>query len=541
MNPQKERSTKLRGVGCDLLRKSFDKMLCFEMRLLDRGSNMNRLEQVARVVLSKRAPRSWLFAVGCALLLSSLVACGGAPDWKDILRNEPSPTPTPSPGVIKAANKLIVYLDESGSMAGYVSVDGQTVLGKALRELRYATGTFGDADLRVLVRHVGANVGPALPDMDLTTASQDPSVYHAGETNLAGAISSFKVDSQNSPGEKKSNSAQGDGENKEAADSAPLPARFQILVTDGVQSTRRGNAIQDCTAGSDQFCVNQKIAELLKAGWGGCVLGIRADFHGKVFSEVSGAAIPYETRSNEASSFRPFYFYILSPDPAALDSLIRSLKDRLRPLIPNCADCIRELNLSFPYADGLADVAVVVPKESRDAVQTTRNAGGPAPRFTIHVDVNTERSGPKPFAIQVRIPWSRHALDAGNELELTQLLSWDVVSIYPSGQVKDRLRFPEIKITGTHIDAGQLVLDATISFAAGTEKPSWRAYRLEGRVNLNQGTPSWIRAWSTDLDTKREVANRTFNLETTLLGLWNNSTAKDQVVAKAYLRVGPSD
>ena len=63
----------------------------------------------------------------------------------------------------------------------------------SLRELRFATGTFAGSQVRVLVRHVGSDVGPPLPDTDLTTASQDPSVYHAGETNLSGAISLFKT------------------------------------------------------------------------------------------------------------------------------------------------------------------------------------------------------------------------------------------------------------------------------------------------------------------------------------------------------------
>jgi hypothetical protein len=297
--------------------------------------------------------------------------------------------------------------------------------------------------------------------------------------------------------------------------------------------------VQDCTAGSDQFCVRQKIAELLKAGWAGCVLGIRGDFHGKVYSEVSGAAIPYETRSNNPASFRPFYFYIFSPDPVALDQLVRSLKERMRPLLSNCADCIRELNLSFPYADGAAEFEVLIPKESRATLQKARNQGGPPPRFTIHVDVNTERSGPKPLIIQVKVPWSNHALDAASEQELVQLLSWSLRPIYPAGDGKTRLRFPEVKITGSRLESGQLVLDATTSFPPGTEQPGWRVYSLEGRVNLNQGTPEWIRGWSTDLDTKPEVANRTFNLETALLGLWNNSSAKDQVVAQTFLRIGP--
>jgi len=485
----------------------------------------------------KRAALMLVLTSVSVCLLFILGGCDrGAPDWSEALR-DPKPTATPSPPSLKTTDDLIVYLDESGSMAGYVTRDGQTIFGKALRELRFATGMFAGSDVRVLVRHVGSTVGPPLPDMDLTTASQDPSVYRAGETNLSGAISAFKtgyVDKPSLP--KPVATVQTAGTDPP---DPPPPARFQVLVTDGVQSTKKGDAVQDCTAGSDQFCVRQKIAELLKAGWAGCVLGVRGDFHGKVYSEVSGAAIPYETKSNNPASFRPFYFYIFSPDPAALDQLVRSLKERMRPLLSNCADCIRELNLSFPYADGAAEFEVLIPKESRAAVQKARNQGGPPPRFTIHVDVNTERSGPKPLVIQVKVPWSNHALDAGSEQEMVQLLSWSLRPIYPASEGRTRLRFPEVKITSSRLEGGQLVLDATTSFPPGTEQPGWRVYSLEGRVNLNQGTPEWIRGWSTDLDTKPEAANRTFNLETALLGLWNNSSAKDQVVAQAYLRIGP--
>lgn len=509
---------------------------------------MNRFRNSVNIGQTVREASRVVPVVVCSLALALMSAsCGdSAPDWTTALRKEAAASPTPSVPVIKTTNELVVYLDESGSMAGYVSRDGQTIFGKTLRELRYATGTFGGADVRVLVRHVGSDVGPQLPDMDLTTASQDPSVYRAGETNLAGAISAFKVgfqqNSQTSGMRSGKSLTQGGNQNGDKENQeAPPPARFQILVTDGVQSTRRGSAIQDCTAGSDQFCVNQKIAELLKAGWAGCVVGVRADFRGKVYSEVNGVGIPYETKNNDPSSFRPFYFYIFSPDPVALDSLVRALKDRLRPLLPNCPECIRELNLSFPYTDGSADFDVMIPKEARDSIQRVKDRGGPPMRFTIRVNVNTEHLGPRTFTIQVKVPWSRHALDAGNEQELMQLLSWDIVPVYPGSQPKERLRFPEIKITGTHMDGGQLVLDAVAAFAPGTEKPSWQVYSIEGRINLNQATPNWIRAWSTDLDTTREVANKTFNLETALLGLWNNSSAKGQVVAKAYLRAGPSN
>lgn len=456
------------------------------------------------------------------------------PEWKQVVKNEGVTAPSPLPSA-EAINELVVYLDTSGSMAGYVSKDGQTIFGKTLRELRFATGTFGNSDLKVVVRRVAMNVGPPLTDMELTTASQDQSVYSGAETNLAGAIGSFKSGFVPQPSTVKAI----DGKDEQSEPAEPnLPSRFNVLVTDGVQSTKKGSSNQDCSAGSDQFCVRQKISELLRAGWGGCVLGIRADFHGKVYSEVSGSAIPYDTKPTDSASFRPFYLYILSPDPPALDTLINAIKDRLQPLLPS-QEPIRELNLSFPYTSGPTEFEVSVPKESRNSIQRAKDRGGPPQRFTLRVSVDSEKEGPKAFAIQARVPWSRHALDTASENQLAQLLSWEVVPIFPETVVSGE-RYPEFKIVSSQATGpGELTLQATLVFPPGTGAPSWRGYRLEGRLNLNQASPPWIKAWSTDLDTTREVGNRTFHLETALLGLWNNSSAKDQVVAQAHFRVGP--
>jgi hypothetical protein len=505
--------------------------LFYQMFDNDLGGSVDRKRIIRKTAFSGRWIVLWL-AVAISLVTSG---CGNrAPEWKEVLKKERIPSEEP-PASPKAANELIVYLDTSGSMAGYVSKDGQTIFGKALRELRYATGTFGGSDVKVVVRRVATNVGPPLTDMELTTASQDQRVYNGGETNLAGAIATFKSGSISQPSPGKSVEAK--NEQSESAE-PKLPARFNVLVTDGVQSTKKGDSNQDCSAGSDQFCVRQKISELLRDGWGGCVLAIRADFHGKVYSEVSGGAIPYDTKLSDPTSFRPFYLYIFSPDPKALDALISSFKDRLRPLLPN-GEPVRELNLSFPYASGFTEFDVSVPKESRNSLQRNKDRGGPLQRFTLRVDVGTEKEGPKTFAILAKVPWSKHALDTASEDQLAQLLTWEVVPVFPESEVRGE-RYPEIKIVGSQATgSGELTLQATVGFPPGTEVPSWRAYRLAGKLNLNQSSPPWIKAWSTDLDTTREVGNRTFNLETALLGLWNNSRAKDQVLAQAYFRVGP--
>lgn len=471
------------------------------------------------------------------VVILSITACSDPPpDWNKVINNgDPAPASSTSP--VETTNELVVYLDTSASMAGYVSKDGQSIFGKTLRELRFATGTFANSDAKVLIRRIASDIGPPLADMELTSASQDQNIYRGGETNLAGAIQSFRA-----PTAPPSNTqAQTENTKVSASDTPkaqPIP-KFHILVTDGVQSTRQGSVTRDCATGSDQFCVRQKIGELLQDKWGGCILGIRADFHGKVYSEVNRSAIPYETHTNDPVSFRPFYLYVFSPDPQALDALVSSLKQRLRGLVPK-SEPIRELNLSFPYTKGPAEFEAAVAKETRAFIERSKDREGPPAKLTLRVDVDTEKSGAKPFSIIAKLPWSDHALDTANEAELARLLTWEVKDVYPSPAESAGKRFPQVKIVQTHVDnPGQITIDATAGFASGTGEPSWRGYRIQARLNLNQISPSWIKDWSVDLDTTREVGNRTFNLETALLGLWSASTTKDHVVAEAYLRIGP--
>src|SRR5690349_10925882 len=194
------------------------------------------------------------FQLGVAL---ALAACTQRPpEWKDIVKTTEPAVATASS--VPTTNELVVYLDTSASMAGYVTKDGQSIFGKTLRELRYATGTFGNSDAKVLVRRVAADVGPALTDMELTNASQDQNIYRGGETNLAGAITTFK--SPTAAGKSVEQNANAEVSLSEPAKPGPIP-KFHVLVTDGVQSTRQGGATHDCAAGSDQFCVRQKVGE----------------------------------------------------------------------------------------------------------------------------------------------------------------------------------------------------------------------------------------------------------------------------------------
>lgn len=480
-----------------------------------------------------------LSVVHCMMLLGLpfvlvllLTACtDGPPDWQDVMMPPtPSGTPIQVP-VVATTNDLVIYLDTSASMAGYITKDGQSIFGKTLRELRFALGTFANSDARVMVRRVASDVGPFLADLELTSASQDQSIYRGGETNLAGAIQSFRSPTVLSNTQQATTVSLTQNSKPD-----PIP-RFHILVTDGVQSTKLESATGDCATGSDQFCIRQRIGELLQAQWAGCILGLRADFHGKLYSEVNRSALAYETHPNDPAGFRPFYLYLFSPDPPALASLVSAFKERLRSLVPK-SEPIRELNLSFPYTNRSAEFETIVGKDARAFFSKERD--NLPVRLTLRVDVDTEKSGEKPFSIVAKLDWSDHALDTANEAELAQLLTWKVDGFYPSQAESGGKRFPEVKIIQTHVDnPGQITIDATAGFASGTGEPAWRVYRIEARLNLNRISPSWIKEWSVDLDNTREVGNRTFNLETALLGLWNASTARNQVVAEAFLRIGP--
>jgi hypothetical protein len=475
--------------------------------------------------------------------MSTLLGCNGNPDppaWEKLIANHQSgEAPRQSP----TTNHLVVYLDTSSSMAGYVSPDGktvfaasqdgQTIFSHTLQELRNVVTSLNPS-VDVVFRRVDASVGPPLfSDLELNQASVNRGTYTGKETNLAGAISTFSE-----PLQKALNKS---GEDAEENQPTP-PARFHILITDGVQSTNTQRTDVSCTAGSDYVCIKKKLSALIEKGWAGVVLGVRSEFGGKVYSEINkGQAIPYESKKRDVGTFRPFYLYIFSPDHAALDKLVAVLKERLRPLIGR-EDGLREYSLTTPYAEGSAKAEITVPKESADFLEKSRAREEDPVRFTLRISLNTEKSGAKPITISIEPAWSKHALDSGSRQELASLLRWELVPVYPpsSRSGAQGSRYPEIKIVKQEVDdKGKMLLQVNAQWPPGAGAPEWRAYRLEGHLNLEQEVPPWVRQWSTNLDTTADTANRTLNLESALSGLWRNPSLEKQVVAEIYLRVGP--
>lgn len=500
----------------------------------------------SRQFFFKHATRLRVFVL--ISFLAALCGCGG-PDpvpWSKVIPADPSASPEPR---APASDYLVVYLDVSASMAGYVSPDGQvnfasspdgeTVFSHTLQEVRNVVTTL-DPRVSVVFRRVAAGVEqPSFNDLELGQASVNRGTFNGSETNLAGAFNLFSKPLQDERNEAKRNG--GDKDKNENDEKEELPARFHVLITDGVQSTKQNVSDESCVAGSDYVCVKKAVAKLLDEGWGGCVIGIRSEFHGKVYSEINhGKAIQYESKRSDPKTFRPFYLYVFSPDRPALDKLVEALKARLRPSLKQ-DDALREYALTSRYSDSPGSAEIAIPKESSGYLERMKAREENPPRLTLMVDMNTEKRGPQPFGISLAVPWSDHAKDGGSPQELAGLLRWELEEVHgdwdaPGGG----RRYPEVKLTGQQADEqGRVVAQATAQWPQGTGKPGWRVYRLVGRLDIEKLSPPWVRQWSTNVDTTTDVANKTLNLESSLAGLWHNTAMEKQVVAEVYLRVGP--
>ena len=479
-----------------------------------------------------KSPLRVILAV--SLLLS---ACAQAPPaFSELMKDDPIANPQPDSTLTNTTNDLVVYLDTSRSMAGYLTQDNLTpsVFSRTLQELRNVS-TMLSPPLNVRVRRISSAVSDPLNDTFLSEAAITQRIFNGSETNLTAAIDTFDL-----PVELEASESAGSSLNQKIADQDPTvaqaakpPARFHILVTDGVQSSRQSKDAT-CAAASDQICVRKKILGLLKNRWSAYVIGLRSEFKGNLYSEISRSAIPYATTDTE--SYRPFYLYLFSPDSEALDRLVSILSRRLRPLLPS-DDGLRLVALTSKYSEGFGSAELQIEPEN-SIVSVAPTEIDPF-RATLKVSLEDEKGTPKQFSILARVNWTETIKDSGTPRELASIVKWDLVSVYPAKADAGALRLPQLKLIATEPQSnGDMRLRLTASWPKANGRPSWRGYRLEGRLSLAQQTPAWVKQWSTDTDTTFDTGNRTLYLESALLGLWHNEEIENQVVSEMYLRVG---
>jgi len=490
---------------------------------------------------------SWLLAT--ALVLCLLSCSDPPPPTRKALGALPSSTDSVANNIpasvekTDTTNDLVIYLDVSSSMKGYIRTDGQSVFSRTLRTLREFATTL-DPPVNVQLRTVDSSLGSAKPNTAIADASTDPKFYSGNETNLAGAIEAFSLNGQataqtNPRNEQPQNQPAQNSENPNPQ-TATTP-RFHILVTDGVQYSRTHKADTPCASGSDAYCVRLKILELMNKGWAGAIIGLRSQFCCSFFSEISQRSIAYDTGKREPKDYRPFYLYIFSPDHDALDKLVARFKESLRASFDKRDLMLRELALTPKYATGeIAFNDADFQTNDRKRL-TCKRVDDKLPLYLSLRLRKEAKSVRVPFQLAVNIPWTQHAIDCGNPKELSSLLKWELQSVYPT-QEMDSHHYPQVSIDFSKVEAddnGSIIFQAEATWPRAAGKSAWRAYRLIGHLNQESNIPAWVREWSIDMDTKSEAGNRTLNLTTALLGVWRNPILKEQVVADLYLRVGP--
>jgi hypothetical protein len=476
--------------------------------------------------------------------LAFLVSCCGSappPEWPEVLKADSKSIQIPPSE--QTRDELVIYLDGSGSMAGYVSKDGRTVYGKTLRELRNVVVSL-TPPVKGIVHKVDVAVGPVLGDMVLERASMDRYFYNGTETNLAGTLAEIAKEvippPKPSPEKLKADLEAG------APPPPPRvpPARFHLLITDGVQSSGSESASLNCAAGDDQSCVRDRIFDLLKAGQSCVVLGVRSQFNGNLYSEtnrltgVGSYAMPYQSQGNDARTFRPFYIYLFSNDPESLAQLVSRLKERLSK--EPFKGFIHELPIALPYTDGMPQVDIQ--KQGGEQLLDTAKEDGDPPRYTVQIDLATEKEGPRPLTVKAKIPWSKDAADLAGKQGAKGFVKWTLRKLQVESESQANSgRFPDVTITSQQQDAdGSWVVTLAARYQMGVGCPLWAAYSLEAVLDQEgQQVPDWVNDWSTDMDSSPETGNRTLNLESQMLGLWHNEILAKRPLAQTYLRVGP--
>lgn len=433
---------------------------------------------------------------------------------------EAPPFPTPPPKVATATpadstEDLVVYLDTSLSMAGYVSPtgpkafgtaspNGKTIFQRSLMDISYVVTTMKPQP-NVWVRTVDTTVSsPVDGNIQLSGAAINPARFAGKDTDLVSAIKAFAEPLD--------------------AGAGPAPPRFHLLVTDGVQSK----------GGSNPFFIRKNLTDLMNAGWGGAVLGIRSEFSGKVFRELMGGSISYAS-GKDPSKFRPFYIYVFSPDRAALEVLVSSLRERLQGFATN--ETLRVYPLTAPYSSGspVVEVQPVVESGYLD-VQAQTLAAGYSPEITVLAHEDLATTGKKQFSVTVRPEWSTSALAAGSPEEVARTLKWEFTELSPNPAHAGHL-LPEFKMIKDSANSdGTTNLTFEVGWPLLPEPKCWSIYRVVGKVG--RVTP-WITSWDTNDDSSVDDANKTLNIASSLDNLWQNSAQENHPVVEFHILVGP--
>lgn len=413
------------------------------------------------------------------------------------------------PNAGPASDDLIVYLDGSGSMRGYLNQGGPSAYRETLRLLTELGPLFEPA-MKIQFRKVGSEVDAPVPWEALTPAPDKEAFYNLPDTDLAAAVRTFAV-------------------NLEGKRTGP-PPRMHVLVTDGVQSIGTTLAV----AFRDE-CLKLLEGSNGKPPWRATLFGIRSQFSGKVYSEADRSkVITYQTEDDQ-QTWRPFYLLVFSSDASQHDNNVARLRRELRKL--ESQPEIHELPLAACFVTGPPQVEVagdpagsgLGPRVSR----VKHKLPDAPPSFNVQIGKDNNRR----LAITIAPQWSEAATNAADAAQLANLVTWELTPVYPPEDEpgKGYPRLDDLQVT---VGSQGAVVTLQPTWESKAKTPAWRIFRLTGRLAPKKGLPAWLEQWNTRDDRTVEQANRTYNLLATWQGTWERSPVGNQTVANIYLAVG---
>ena len=100
------------------------------------------------------------------------------------------------------------------------------------------------------------------------------------------------------------------------------------------------------------------------------------------------------------------------------------------------------------------------------------------------------------------------------------------------------MRYPNFKLVKQEIKNGNAELTFESGWSKDNGSTAWRMFQLIGKLDTDKAAPPWVSAWTTNLDTTVEAANKTLNIESSLANLWKNSALENYPIAEVCVRVG---
>ncbi|MFQ3639472.1 MAG: hypothetical protein SNJ62_05620 [Chloracidobacterium sp.] len=457
--------------------------------------------------------RWWILGLVC--LLSALGGCATPPPrWGELVEKKEladfdQPRCQPA-AAAPATDDLIVYLDGSASMRGYLNRRGASAYRETLRLLT-EVGPLCEPAMKIQFRKVGGSVDAPKPWEALNPLPDKEEFYSLPETDLAAAVRSFAA-------------------NLEGKRTGP-PPRMHVLVTDGVQST--GTTL--AAAFRDESLKLLDGADG-KPPWQATLFGIRSQFDGKVYSEVERTHATLYKTEDDQQTWRPFYLVVFSSDASQHDNNVARLRRELRKL--ESRPEIHELPLSSCFVAGPPQVEVKGDPSASGLgpriAQVKHKQPDAPPAFNIQIGMENNRR----LAVMVRPAWSEAALSAAPADQLAEMTEWQVTPVYPTTENPEDgyPRLDDIQVTAAD---GSILITGQPGWESQAKSPAWRIFRLTGRLAPKKRLPDWLERWNTRDDRTLEQANRTYNLLATWQGPWERSPIGRQTVATLYLAIGP--